>query len=127
MKAALIKEALQDLVEKRKRAEADFERTKVPKEIEALRYAEEAEDHQIAEPREEGGEAAILKMNKEKMEYEQQQKGEKDMALLKAQEESNMRQWQKAAADMDQVELAGAGTARTRSCSRRSRPASSRR
>merc|ERR1719183_3010449 len=92
MKDILQKEAHTDLVEKRKRAEADLEKTKVLKEIEALRYDEEQKTIKLRNDEKKKSEAEIMRLHKDKIKYEQEKKMESDLALLKEKEESELRQ-----------------------------------
>jgi hypothetical protein len=62
MKEVLNKEAHTDLVEKRKRSEADWEKTKVLKEIEDLRYKEEQKTIRLREEEKKKTEAEIMRI-----------------------------------------------------------------
>jgi ATPase family AAA domain-containing protein 3A/B len=91
MKDILKKEAHTDLVEKRKRAEADLEKTKVLKEIEALRYEEEQKTIKLRNAEKKEAEAEIMRLHKDKIKYEQERKKEAELALLHEKEASELR------------------------------------
>merc|ERR1719230_1323266 len=91
MRALLEKEAHSDLVEKRKRSEADLEKVKVLKDIEALRYEEEQKTIRLREDEKKKSEAEITAMHKDKIAFEAKKKEESDLKLLSAKEESEIR------------------------------------
>lgn len=92
MKDILEKEAHADLTEKRRRAEADLEKTKVLKEIEALRYEEEQKTIRLRNSEQKKSERAIMEMHKDKIKFEQEKRKESELALMQEREASELRQ-----------------------------------
>ncbi|CAD7923285.1 unnamed protein product [Amoebophrya sp. A120] len=109
MKKVLEKEAHSDLVEKRKKSEMEYEKAKVLKEIEQLRYEEEQKTIKLRNKEKKESEEAIIAMHKDKIKYEQERKLESDLQTIKAQEISNLRQLSEKAKhekEMKELEVA---------------------
>lgn len=92
VREALEKEANADLVEKRKRAEAEMETQLVKRSIEKLRWEEEQKTIKMRNEEQRNSEAQATQLHMERTAHEQLKRKEADLELMSSQEESNMRQ-----------------------------------
>jgi len=91
-KAVVDREARLDLVEKRKKAEADLEVQLVKRSIEKLRWEEEQKTIQMREDEKRKSDEYNTRLHQERVAHELAAKKAADLAVMQAQEESNMRQ-----------------------------------
>mmetsp|Transcript_60949 Transcript_60949/g.170479 ORF Transcript_60949/g.170479 Transcript_60949/m.170479 type:complete len:849 (-) Transcript_60949:133-2679(-) len=93
-RAAVEREARADLVEQRKKSEADLEVQLVKRSIEKLRWEEEQKTIQMREDEQRKSQEHNSKLHQDRVAHELAQKKAADMELMKEQEDSNMRQEQ---------------------------------
>lgn len=91
-RSAVDREARADLVEKRKRVEADLEVARVKRSIELLRWREERATINLRAQEQRRTEGHSSQLHRERVAHELAEKKAADLELLQKQEESNMRQ-----------------------------------
>mmetsp|Transcript_7889 Transcript_7889/g.17395 ORF Transcript_7889/g.17395 Transcript_7889/m.17395 type:complete len:819 (-) Transcript_7889:96-2552(-) len=89
---AVEREAREDLVEKRKAAEAEVEVEKIKKQIEEMRWQEEQKTIQMREDEKRKSDDHSSKLHQERTAFEVAQKKAADLEMMSEQEASNLRQ-----------------------------------